>query len=57
MDVNKIEEIYRDSYQYQKYNNLYNYFSCYCGFKILSKKLGLGFDTVRIRDFEDLKGN
>lgn len=52
MNVAKIEEIYR--YSYQKYVDLYEYFLNNSVFQILLTNLTLGYDTLRIRDYTDL---
>ena len=53
MNINRIEEIYR--YSFRKYEDLYDYFYNNCEFQITSTKLSLGYDTIRIRDYMDLK--
>lgn len=52
INVEKIEEIYR--YSYQKYADLYEYFLNYADFQILLTNLTLGYDALRIRDYNDL---
>jgi hypothetical protein len=52
MDLNRIKEIYKDSYY--KYDDLYKYFFNYCGFQIKSSTLSKGFLTWRIRDYQNL---
>ena len=52
MEINKIIEIYKNSYQ--KYNDLYNYFLNHCSFKISVARLPLGYITFRIRDYKKL---
>lgn len=48
-----IEEIYKSSERI--YEDLYHVFMYNCGFQILLTKLSLGYDTYRIRDFNDIR--
>lgn len=52
MTIKEIEELYQ--FSDRKYDDLYIYFLKYCGFQILSTRLSLGYDTYRIRDYQDL---
>ncbi len=52
MNIERIEEIFRHSLS--KYDDLYEYFLNYADFKILLTNLTLGYDTLRIRDYENL---
>lgn len=52
MDIERIDKIYKHSYQ--KYDDLYDYFITYCRFQILSTNLFIGFDTFRIRDYNNI---
>lgn len=52
MNINHIEELYRHSDN--KYKELYNYFYNYSDFEILITPLSLGFNTVRIRDYNHI---
>jgi len=52
MNIDRIEEIFR--YSYRKYDDLYEHFLNYADFQILSTNLTLGYDTLRIRDYDDL---
>lgn len=52
MTDNIINEIYQSSNN--KYKDLYEYFLTHCGFSITSTRLNIGFDTYRIRDYQDI---
>ncbi|MEZ5083665.1 MAG: hypothetical protein R2750_09465 [Bacteroidales bacterium] len=52
MNLDKIEEIYK--YSDNRYSDLFDYFLNYCGYEILSTRLTIGFETMRIRDYKTL---
>jgi len=52
MTVNILNDIYLSSAN--KYEDLYNYFYNHCGFTITSTRLTIGYDTYRIRDYQDI---